>query len=96
MAAADKLPPPSIQLYVRFSAEDEAWLHALTIPIDILPRLTRRPLKFLRYVAYTILGCDGSLTNVDGTPVPNPNMTLPEDLSSLAGSLYFIPEGEWP
>lgn len=87
MAAVD-VAPPTIQLHLKVEPDADSWIHALSIPPQALPRLTRHPYKYLRYVAYTILGSDGSLHTADGHS-PDPNSPLPKDLDSLVGSYYF-------
>lgn len=48
----------NVQLWLHLR---EAWLSVLTIPINELSHFSIRPLKWLRYVGFTIYGREGVL-----------------------------------
>lgn len=52
----------TVNLYLRSGARDaNIWLIALTIPVEDIKRLALRPLKWIRFVAFAIVGARGHL-----------------------------------
>ncbi|KAK0462194.1 hypothetical protein IW261DRAFT_1348408 [Armillaria novae-zelandiae] len=67
---------------------------ALSIPIVDIKRLSIRPLKWLRYVAFTVFGAIGHLAlTADGSAVEDENITW-ESQDRLCEDYYYIPDGE--
>jgi len=48
-----------------------AWVHALTIPVESLMPLSLRPFKLLRYICYAILAAHGELSLSQETVSPS-------------------------
>ncbi|KAK0187359.1 hypothetical protein F5146DRAFT_1209950, partial [Armillaria mellea] len=66
----------------------------LSIPIVDIKRLSIRPLKWLRYVAFTVFGATGHLAlTADGSAVEDENITW-ESQDRLCEDYYYIPDGE--
>ncbi|KAK0187236.1 hypothetical protein F5146DRAFT_767916 [Armillaria mellea] len=66
---------------------------ALSIPIADIKRLSIRPLKWLRYVAFTVFGATGHLAlTADGSAVEDENFTW-ESQDRLCEDYYYIPDG---
>ncbi|KAK0490320.1 hypothetical protein IW261DRAFT_1387622 [Armillaria novae-zelandiae] len=67
---------------------------ALSIPIDDIRRLSIRPLKWLRYVAFTVFGATGHLAlTADGSAFEDENITW-ESEDRLCEDYYYIPDGK--
>ncbi|KAK0479976.1 hypothetical protein EDD18DRAFT_1312405 [Armillaria luteobubalina] len=65
---------------------------ALSIPIDDIKRLSIRPLKWLKYVAFTVFGVIGHLAlTADGSAVEDENITW-ESEDRLCEDYYYIPD----
>ena len=74
---------------IYLSIEDRQIL-ALSIPIVDIERLSLRPVKWLRFVIFTICGVRGDLaTTPNGPPVDYDTSTL----DNIDEAYYFIPEG---
>ncbi|KAK0495721.1 hypothetical protein EDD18DRAFT_1287147 [Armillaria luteobubalina] len=66
---------------------------ALSIPIDDIKRLSIRPLKWLRYVAFAVFGATGRLAlTADGSAIEDENITW-EFEDQLREDYYYIPDG---
>ena len=81
-----------VDIYMKES-DDGGWIRALNIPLEDIARLSLRPLKWLRFVAFAVLGAKGDL--FDG-PVPGSNVVNYESVShdELAENYYyFVPDG---
>lgn len=73
----------------------EEWVHALAIPPQDIHRLSLRPLKWLRFVTFTVVGGRGNLFDApDGNLVDYENVSL-DDIAESA-NYYFVPEGNAP
>jgi hypothetical protein len=69
----------------------EEWVHLLSIPSEDIRRLTFRPLKWLRFVTFTVCGAKGNLfTSPGGDVVDYEHITL----ENIAESYYYFPDGE--
>ena len=66
-----------VNVYMKES-DDGEWICALNIPPEDIARLSLRPLKWLRFVAFAVLGAKGDL--FDG-PVPGSNIVNYESVS---------------
>ncbi|KAF8443814.1 hypothetical protein L210DRAFT_3395087 [Boletus edulis BED1] len=68
------------------------WIRALEIPLEDIERLSFRPLKWLRFVAFAALGAKGDLFDTSG---PDRNIVNYKTVSftDLAESYYFVPDG---
>ncbi|KAH7886545.1 hypothetical protein F5I97DRAFT_1004534 [Phlebopus sp. FC_14] len=76
---------PDVNIYFRSTDNQNTWIHALQIPYSDIHRLCLRPLKWLRFVAFTISGAHGDLSETqDGHPVNYDNT------SDLADTYYYI------
>ena len=63
---------------------------ALSIPFVDIERLALRPVKWLRYLVFTICGVRGDLaTTPNGPPVDYDTSTL----DNMEETYYFVPEG---
>ena len=60
--------PPVINFYVK--AENE-WIYALAIALEDINRLSLRPLKWLRFVVFTVVGARGDLFDYKNVPLAN-------------------------
>ena len=81
-----------VNIYMKESV-DGGWIRALNIPQEDIARLSLRPLKWLRFVAFAVLGAKGDL--FDG-PVPGSNIVNYESVlhAELAENYYyFVPDG---
>ncbi|KAF8431053.1 hypothetical protein L210DRAFT_3651316 [Boletus edulis BED1] len=80
-----------VNIHVR--REDNGdWIHGLKIPLEDIERLSRRPLKWLRFVTFAVLGAKGDLLDA-----PDGNIVHYETVSfaDLAESYYFFPDGRY-
>lgn len=61
----------------------------LDVPVDIVASLCLHPVKYLRFLAYCILGVDGTIATegFEGEELPDEN-------SLVEGVYYFVREGE--
>ena len=65
---------------------------ALSIPFVDIERLALRPVKWLRYLVFTICGVRGDLaTTPNGLPVDYYDTSL--TLDNMEETYYFVPEG---
>ncbi|KAK0187364.1 hypothetical protein F5146DRAFT_1064573 [Armillaria mellea] len=80
----------AVNIHLRYH---NAQVLALSIPIVDIKRLSIRPLKWLRYVAFTVFGAIGHLTTADGSAVEDENITW-ESQDRLCEDYYYIPDGE--
>jgi hypothetical protein len=72
---------------------DGHWICALAIPLEDIGRLSLRPLKWLRFVAFAALGVKGHLYHSPGSNIVDyENVSL----ADLADNYYFNPEGDAP
>ncbi|KAI0291859.1 hypothetical protein BC826DRAFT_1186743 [Russula brevipes] len=69
---------------------DDIWICALAIPLEDIGRLSLRPLKWLRFVAFAVLGVKGHLYDSPGGNIVNYGHV---SLADLADNYYFSPEG---
>jgi len=76
-----------IRLHLR--TQDNNWILALEVPHGVIQRLSHRPLKWLRFVAFAILGARGHLSHVPDGPTVNYNDV------ALDVNYYYSPEGEY-
>lgn len=70
---------------------------ALSIPFVDIERLSLRPVKWIRFLIFSICGVRGDLaTTPNGPPVEYDNSTL----DNMDETYYFVPEGNvhigWP
>ena len=64
-----------VNVYVKV---DNQWIHTLAIPLEDIDRLSLRPLKWLRFVVFTVVGARGHLFDApDGSLVDYENVSLP-------------------
>ncbi|KAF8124596.1 hypothetical protein EV363DRAFT_1540456 [Boletus edulis] len=67
------------------------WIRGLAIPLEDIQRFSRRPLKWLRFVAFAVLGAKGDLFDA-----PNGNIVNYDTVSvTNADSYYFFPDGRY-
>ncbi|KAF8964218.1 hypothetical protein BDZ97DRAFT_1660573 [Flammula alnicola] len=78
-----------INLHLSYQNEE---MVALTIPIDDIKRLSLRPLKWLRYVAFAVFGAPGRLALTSDANAPDVDYDVP--LGKISGDYYYIPDGE--
>ncbi|KAI0291863.1 hypothetical protein BC826DRAFT_911984 [Russula brevipes] len=71
---------------------DGPWICALAIPPEDIGRLSLRPLKWLRFVAFAALGVKGHLYDSPGGNIVNYGHV---SLADLADNYYFSPEGAY-
>jgi len=64
---------------------------ALSIPPSDIQRLSIRPLKWLRFVTFTVCGALEELFEAQGGPAADDDNVTHAD---LAGDYYYIPKGE--
>ncbi|EKM77811.1 hypothetical protein AGABI1DRAFT_42982 [Agaricus bisporus var. burnettii JB137-S8] len=65
---------------------------ALSIPTSDLERLSKRPVKWLRFVTFAVCGAHGDLsTTPQGSPVNYDSISLNE----IAEVYYYTPEGDY-
>ena len=80
---------------VHIRKTDGDWIQALAIPLEDIRRLSLRPLKWLRFVAFAALGAKGHLSQTPGgNLVDYENVSL-ADLAEDE-NFYFSPEGDAP
>jgi len=70
---------------------DGPWICALAIPLEDIERLSLRPLKWLRFVAFAVLGVKGHLYDSPGGNVVDYGILSLADLAN--DYYYFSPEG---
>jgi hypothetical protein len=63
----------------------------LSVPLDDIRRLSHRPLKWLRYVVFTICGARGHLLHSHNGPIVN-YATI--SINNISGPYYYQPTGE--
>ncbi|KAF8957264.1 hypothetical protein BDZ97DRAFT_1670266 [Flammula alnicola] len=78
-----------INLHLSYQNEQ---IVALTIPIDDIKRLSLRPPKWLRYVAFAVFGAPGRLALTSDANAPDVDYDVP--LGEISGDYYYIPDGE--
>jgi len=72
------------------SLPNDGWVHALSIPLEEIWRLSLRPLKWLRYATFAVLGAKGHLLET-----PGGNIVDYENVSLADGdNYYFSAEGK--
>ena len=57
-----------VDINILLPHSDDTWIVALTIPPSDTQRLCRRPLKWLRFVAFAVCGAEGDLSEMPGGP----------------------------
>jgi len=81
-----------VNIYVREAEAVDKWIHALTIPLQDIDRLSLRPLKWLRYVTFTVVGARGNFFDApDGNLVDYENVSLANIAEN--SNYYFVPDG---
>ena len=85
-----------VNIHVRAEAEAvDRWIHALAIPLQDIDKLSLRPLKWLRYVTFTVVGARGNLFDApDGNLVDYENVSLANIAEN--SNYYFVPDGNDP
>jgi len=79
-----------VNVYV--SLPNDGWIHALSVPLEEIWRLSLRPLKWLRYATFAVLGARGHLLET-----PGGNIVDYENVSLADGdNYYFSAEGNVP
>ena len=80
----------NVNLHLQSGARDaNIWLIALTIPVEDIKRLTLRPLKWIRFVAFAVIGARGHLyTSLEGELVD-----YKTGFDSLADDYYYVSRG---
>ena len=79
-----------VNVYVKV---DNQWIHALVIPLEDIERLSLRPLKWLRFVVFTVVGAKGHLFDApDGSLVDYENVSLANIAEN--DNYYFASEGD--
>ncbi|KAF8138962.1 hypothetical protein EV363DRAFT_1445730 [Boletus edulis] len=75
-----------VNIYMR-NLSNNQWIRGLEIPLEDIERLSSRPLKWLRFVAFAVLGAKGDLFDT-----PDGNIVHYETVSfaDLAESYYFF------
>jgi hypothetical protein len=68
------------------------WCHALTIPTEVLPTYCHYPLKWVRYLGYTIVGVKGRLSRKKKGG-PTADYTLAACDEELGGVYFYIAKG---
>jgi hypothetical protein len=63
----------------------------LQIPIGDFAHYTRRPLKWLRYLGWAILGFDGDLSAETGGLIINNEKLATEELDESNRTFFFVP-----
>ncbi|KDQ16152.1 hypothetical protein BOTBODRAFT_173423 [Botryobasidium botryosum FD-172 SS1] len=81
-------PSDAMHINLHAQVEDGLWLHFLSIPFADVRRLCHRPLKWLRFVSYTICGAEGNISMTPGGDTVDYDDTLIE-----AGDFYYKPQG---
>ncbi|KAN0082940.1 hypothetical protein V8E55_008735 [Tylopilus felleus] len=82
-----------VHIYLHIASTDE-WIRALSIPRIDIERLTRRPLKWLRFATFTVCGAKGHLYTTQpegGEIVDYENVSF----GDLADSYYYATEDEY-
>lgn len=71
------------------------WICVLEIPQEDIRRLSLKPLKWLRFVAFTVLGAKGHLHHdASGDhPITADEYEAVLEVTDLAEGYHFIPEG---
>jgi hypothetical protein len=71
---------------------DDSQVLALSIPFSDIQRLSIRPLKWLRFVTFTVCGAHGNLSATpDGPAVDYDSIALD---SPIAEDYYYTPQGD--
>ncbi|KAF8437302.1 hypothetical protein L210DRAFT_3762065 [Boletus edulis BED1] len=78
-----------VNIYMR-NLSNNQWIRGLEIPLEDIERLSSRPLKWLRFVAFAVLGAKGDLFDT-----PDGNIVHYETVSfaDLAESYYLFHDG---
>ena len=86
-----------VDINILLPRPDATWIVALTIPSSDAQRLCRRPLKWLRFVAFAVCGAEGDLSETPGgPPVPYAETSSTDplvenyyySLASATGSMF--------
>jgi hypothetical protein len=93
---ANSLPSPvMVNVFVKAEAAVDEWIHTLAISLEDIDRLSLRPLKWLRFVTFTVVGARGHLFDApDGNLVDYENVSLANIAENT--NYYFAPEGDTP
>ncbi|KZP03416.1 hypothetical protein FIBSPDRAFT_969020 [Athelia psychrophila] len=79
-----------VEIYL--STPNEAQVLALSVPSSDIQRLSNRPLKWLRFITFTVCGVRGDLSATpNGHPVDYGN--IPH--ADIAQAYYYTPEGDY-
>jgi len=77
---------------VHLLSSSRVWILAISVPLDDIQRLSVRPLKWLRFVTFTICGVTGKLaTTKDGPSIVDYDSISFDDLTD---DYYYIPDGD--
>ena len=88
-AAAQPLSTTSIMVDIYLIIENKQ-IHTLSIPLSDIKRLSLRPLKWLRFVTFTVCGVQGDLSET-----PNGHhVNYSTSYSAIAPDYYYTPQGE--
>ncbi|KAF8431066.1 hypothetical protein L210DRAFT_3456430 [Boletus edulis BED1] len=79
-----------VNIYMR-NLSNNQWIRGLEISLEDIERLSRRPLKWLRFVAFAVLGAKGDLLDAPDGNIVNYNTVSVTD----AESYYFFPDGRY-
>ena len=80
-----------VHIYLHIASGECIQVRALSIPRIDIERLTRRPLKWLRFATFTVCGAKGHLhTTEGGEIVDSENVSF----GDLADSYCYAPEGK--
>jgi hypothetical protein len=81
----------NIHLSIRGSDDSVHTVLALDIPKSDIQRLSVRPLKWLRFVAFTVCGVRGDLAMAPNGPAVDYDISLTD---AIAEDYYYIPDGD--
>lgn len=77
-----------VNIHLKFNDQD---IHMLSIPLNDIQRLSVRPLKWLRFVTFTVCGVQGDLSETpNGCPV-NYDTSLAAIIDTK--NYYYTPQG---
>ena len=79
-----------VNIYMHKSDSDQ-WIRALDIPLEDIKRFTLWPLKWLRFVAFAVLGAKGDL--LDSPPPTGGVVDYETPFSDTAENYYYSPTG---
>ncbi len=74
---------PCYELFIFSDRKDDEFL---AIPVADIARITKRPVKFLRFVGFCILGVDGSIMSKGAL--------VDDDEAITEGRYYFVARGQ--